>query len=36
MPELYQVRALYDTETITVYQAYNNAIADAALQTPDV
>lgn len=32
MPELYEIRALYDRETITVYQAYNDAIADAALQ----
>lgn len=32
MTELYQVRALYDTHTITIYQAYNNAIADAALE----
>jgi Domain of unknown function (DUF4291) len=31
MPELYEIRATYDKETITVYQAYNSAIADAAL-----
>ncbi|MCX6367095.1 MAG: DUF4291 domain-containing protein [Armatimonadetes bacterium] len=31
MPELYEIRATYDRETITVYQAYNAAIADAAL-----
>ena len=30
-PELYQIRALYAQQTITVYQAYNDAIADAAL-----
>lgn len=30
-PELYQIRARYDASTITVYQAYNDAIADAAL-----
>ncbi|MBB6052392.1 DUF4291 domain-containing protein [Armatimonas rosea] len=31
MPELYAIRATYDKETITVYQAYNDTIADAAL-----
>jgi hypothetical protein len=31
MPDLYEIRATYDRETITVYQAYNSAIADAAL-----
>ena len=31
MSELYEIRATYDTKTITVYQAYNDAIADAAL-----
>jgi Domain of unknown function (DUF4291) len=31
MPQLYEIRATYDAKTITVYQAYNNAIADTAL-----
>jgi hypothetical protein len=28
---LYTIRADFDTETIVVYQAFNHAIADAAL-----
>nr|WP_309688974.1 DUF4291 domain-containing protein [Armatimonas sp.] len=31
MPELYEIRANYDRDTLTVYQAYNRTIADAAL-----
>lgn len=31
MPAEYEIRADFDRETIVVYQAYNNAIADAAL-----
>lgn len=31
MSELYQIRADFDRTTIVVYQAYNDAIADAAL-----
>jgi hypothetical protein len=31
MPAEYVIRAVHDRETITVYQAYNDAIADAAL-----
>lgn len=30
-PPLRQIRAMYDNETIRVYQAYSDAIADAAL-----
>ena len=32
MPDLYEIRATYDRETITVYQAYSHAIADAAIE----
>jgi hypothetical protein len=32
MAEYHEVRASFDRETIVVYQAYNDAIADAALQ----
>ena len=32
MPELFEIRATYDQQTITVYQAYNSAIADAAIE----
>jgi hypothetical protein len=28
----FEIRAVYDEETITVYQAYNAAIADAAVK----
>lgn len=31
MPELYAIRADYDRDTIAVYQAYNDAIADVAV-----
>lgn len=31
MPDYKEIRALYDNETIRVYQAYSHAIADAAL-----
>jgi len=31
MSELYEIRATYDARTITMYQAYGDAIADAAL-----
>ena len=34
MPTPYQqIRAVYDDETIRVYQAYNNAIADTAIES---
>lgn len=29
----YEIRALYDDETITVYQAYSSAIATEAVKT---
>ncbi|KAA0131776.1 DUF4291 domain-containing protein [Gimesia chilikensis] len=32
MPRLYEIRADYDRETIVVYQAYADPIADAALE----
>ena len=32
MPEPFEVRADFDRDTIVVYQAYNSAIADAALK----
>ena len=32
MPAYHEIRADYDRETIVVYQAYNDAIADAALE----
>lgn len=32
MPATYEIRAGYDRDTITVYQAYGSAIADAALR----
>lgn len=31
MPPMYEIRADYDRHTIVVYQAFNHAIADAAL-----
>ena len=30
-----QIRAHYDSSTITVYQAYNTTIASAAVAAPD-
>ena len=32
MPSTYEIRASYDRDTITIYQAYGNAIADSALR----
>lgn len=32
MPATFEVRATFDRDTITVYQAFSNAIADAALE----
>ena len=32
MPATFEIRAAFDSESITVYQAFNHAIADAALE----
>ena len=32
MPAFREIRAAYDRDSIVVYQAYNDAIAEAALQ----